>query len=267
MQLTYRFRLKDKHDSELRRQARAVNFVWNFCGETQRNLDPLFVGAIPLGAVYGGGERSQIPRDMQPANTTAPQWDDVVHVVLNSSLQGQGAGLRIDGCQVIERYPSGRSSLDILFAPLGASTIAVLVGVIVGQSNGLGALWIAVTPRLIQSIDLFLVGRIVGSIRRLDSILALLSGFGVGYACALNTSAVGRDSIGQMAVATCNAGVVSRSARHHCMSAKRTRLHRPILTGIRRWTCSCGAEHDRDVNAAQNIARRGLATLAEGALA
>ena len=35
--------------------------------------------------------------------------------------------------------------------------------------------------------------------------------------------------------------------------------------GIRRWTCSCGAEHDRDVNAAQNIARRGLATLAEGA--
>ena len=37
--------------------------------------------------------------------------------------------------------------------------------------------------------------------------------------------------------------------------------------GKRRWTCSCGAEHDRDVNAAQNIARRGLATLAEGALA
>lgn len=37
--------------------------------------------------------------------------------------------------------------------------------------------------------------------------------------------------------------------------------------GIRRWLCSCGVEHDRDMNAAQNIARRGLATLAEGALA
>ena len=37
--------------------------------------------------------------------------------------------------------------------------------------------------------------------------------------------------------------------------------------GKRRWTCSCGAEHDRDVNAAKNIARRGLATLAEGASA
>ena len=37
--------------------------------------------------------------------------------------------------------------------------------------------------------------------------------------------------------------------------------------GIRRWTCGCGAEHDRDVIAAKNIARRGLATLAEGASA
>lgn len=34
--------------------------------------------------------------------------------------------------------------------------------------------------------------------------------------------------------------------------------------GIRQWTCSCGAVHDRDVNAARNIAARGLARLAEG---
>lgn len=35
---------------------------------------------------------------------------------------------------------------------------------------------------------------------------------------------------------------------------------------IRQWECGdCGAIHDRDVNAAINIARRGLATLAEGA--
>lgn len=36
MKITYRFRLRDKHSSELKRQACAVNFVWNFCNETQR---------------------------------------------------------------------------------------------------------------------------------------------------------------------------------------------------------------------------------------
>lgn len=34
--ITVRLRLRDKHSSELRRQARAVNFVWNYCNETQR---------------------------------------------------------------------------------------------------------------------------------------------------------------------------------------------------------------------------------------
>ncbi len=34
--------------------------------------------------------------------------------------------------------------------------------------------------------------------------------------------------------------------------------------GIRQWTCGCAAVHDRDVNAAKNIAARGLSRLAEG---
>lgn len=34
--LTIKLRLRDKHSAELNRQARAVNFVWNYCNETQR---------------------------------------------------------------------------------------------------------------------------------------------------------------------------------------------------------------------------------------
>ena len=37
MLLTYKFRVKDKHATELTRQARAVNIVWNFCQESQKH--------------------------------------------------------------------------------------------------------------------------------------------------------------------------------------------------------------------------------------
>ena len=36
MLLTLKFRLRDKHATELNRQARAVNYVWNYCNDTQR---------------------------------------------------------------------------------------------------------------------------------------------------------------------------------------------------------------------------------------
>lgn len=36
MLMTYKFRLRDKHSSELNRQACAVNYVWNYCNETQQ---------------------------------------------------------------------------------------------------------------------------------------------------------------------------------------------------------------------------------------
>lgn len=36
MILTFRYRLRDKHATELNRQARAVNIVWNYCNEMQR---------------------------------------------------------------------------------------------------------------------------------------------------------------------------------------------------------------------------------------
>ena len=35
MQITYRFRVKDKHVARLDAQAADVNFVWNYCNEVQ----------------------------------------------------------------------------------------------------------------------------------------------------------------------------------------------------------------------------------------
>ena len=59
--ITIKLRLKDKHASELRRQARAVNYVWNYCNETQikaassgrkwlsnYDLQSLTAGAAPM---------------------------------------------------------------------------------------------------------------------------------------------------------------------------------------------------------------------------
>jgi putative transposase len=37
-QLTYKFRLRDRHAAELSRQARAVNVVWNYANEAQRHV-------------------------------------------------------------------------------------------------------------------------------------------------------------------------------------------------------------------------------------
>jgi putative transposase len=36
--LTFNFRLRDKHTAELNRQARAVNFVWNYYNGAQRHM-------------------------------------------------------------------------------------------------------------------------------------------------------------------------------------------------------------------------------------
>ena len=36
MQITYKLRLRDRHAADLARQARAVNYVWNYCNERQR---------------------------------------------------------------------------------------------------------------------------------------------------------------------------------------------------------------------------------------
>ena len=62
VQITLRFRVKDKHASRLNAQARAVSFVWNYCNETQKKaalshrkwLSWLDLGKLTRGATTAG---------------------------------------------------------------------------------------------------------------------------------------------------------------------------------------------------------------------
>jgi len=72
---TYRFRVKDKHASRLGAQARAVNFVWNYCNETQQkaaksqrqwltwiDLSKLCIGSTRVGLDLASGSMDQVCR-------------------------------------------------------------------------------------------------------------------------------------------------------------------------------------------------------------
>ena len=43
-QRAYKLRLQDRHSAKLRREARAVNAIWNYCNETQQTADRLSKG-------------------------------------------------------------------------------------------------------------------------------------------------------------------------------------------------------------------------------
>lgn len=58
--ITFRFRLRDKHSGELSRQAKAVNFVWNYCNETSREawgLNRQWLTGFDLGRLTSGSSK------------------------------------------------------------------------------------------------------------------------------------------------------------------------------------------------------------------
>src|SRR5215469_5616425 len=86
MQLTYRFRVKDKHAVRLFAQAAAVNFVWNYCNEVQKkavesgrkwlnwnDLDKLTRGATKAGLDLHSQTVQQICKQIRHLAQTAPQ--------------------------------------------------------------------------------------------------------------------------------------------------------------------------------------------------
>jgi len=78
MQLTYRFRVKDKHIARLKAQAAAVNFVWNFCNEVQIRAAKegrRWLGYHDLDRLTKGATKAGIDLHSQTVQKICEQYD------------------------------------------------------------------------------------------------------------------------------------------------------------------------------------------------
>lgn len=76
--LTYRFRVKDKHAERLAAQARAVNFVWNFCNETQQKAarsGRRWLNANDLGRLCSGATKEGLDLQANTVERVCRQYD------------------------------------------------------------------------------------------------------------------------------------------------------------------------------------------------
>ena len=78
MQLTYRYRIKDKHAKRLNAQARAVNFVWNYCNETQMKAardGRKWLSGYDLGKLVAGATKEGLDLHSHSAKRVCIQYD------------------------------------------------------------------------------------------------------------------------------------------------------------------------------------------------
>lgn len=77
MVLTFKFRICDKHSADLNRQARAINFVWNYCNETQRKAvqsGRKWLSGVDLQKLTAGSSR-ELNLDSQSICKVCRQYD------------------------------------------------------------------------------------------------------------------------------------------------------------------------------------------------
>lgn len=344
MQLTYRFRLKDKHDSELRRQARAVNYVWNFCGETQKaalrwrkkwpskyDLQRLTAGASKELNVHAHTIQKvceTFARSRDAKRKPMLRWRSKKSLGWVPFNKGH---VRFDGEAFVFRgvryfawlsrdldkgqtFGAGSFSQDSLGRwyinlPVEVESEKSAGTSEVGIDLGLKDIATLSTGRKIehprwyrnmeQRITVAQRARKKKAVKRLHAKAAAQRGdflhkestrivreHGAVFVGNVKPSAIAKTSMSkssldagwamfkqQLEYKAIARGVLfaevneawSTQTCSRCGSVEGPKGIAGL--GIRRWTCGCGAEHDRDVNAARNIARRGLATLAEGASA
>lgn len=341
---TFRFRLKDKHASRLNAQARAVNFVWNYCNEVQRKAAGLghqWTTANQLGRLCAGATKEgldlaantvekvcqQYDRSRRAKRKPWLRWrsvrslgwipvrtgditfrDGALHFrgecyeawITRPMLEGQRFGVSHfsqDGAgrwyinlttEVEARPHCGRSAIGI---DLGLKSLASF-------SDGRVIEMPAFYRRAEQSIGtaqragkkrLALARHAKAANQRRDYLhkasAALVKEHGLIVIGDVSPSKLARTN---MAKSVLDAGwsdfrrmIAYKALTHGAIMLEvdeayttRTCAECGSIAGpigqaglrIREWTCcDCGAVHDRDVNAARNILRLGLETLAGGA--
>lgn len=345
MQLTFKFRLRDTADSELRRQARIVNLVWNFCNDTQKtalrwgkkwptgyDLQKLTAGAskeldihahtiqqvcqqyersrkqnrkaslryrgkkslgwVPFNkghVAFRGGSfwfrgreyRAWVSRDLRDGQTFG------VGSFNQDALGRWYINLPIDVDAALSHNSSSAVGID-----LGLKDLATLsTGERIKHPRWYQAAQerIGAAQRAKKKQQAKRLARKVKN-KRADFLHKesnrLMREYGAVFVGNVNPSGIAKT---RMSKSSLDAGwamfkqqLAYKAIRHGALFKE---VDESFTTqtcsqcgsiegpkgvaglGIREWMCSCGAVHDRDTNAAQNILRRGLASLAEGASA
>lgn len=348
MQLTYKFRLRDTCDSELTRQARAVNFVWNYCNETQQqavkrkrkwltwhDLQKLTAGsskeldihAHTIQQVCQVYDRSRAAKKKawlrwRVSNPKSPKRS-LGWVPFNKghvSFRGgafvfRGKAYRAWVSRELKEgqtFGAGSFSQDsrghwYINLPVEVPSLASAGSDPIGIDLGLKDLATISTGEKIAHPRWYrkMASRIVAAQRakkkkRVRQLHAKVKAQRNDHLHKVSTRLV--QSHGAIFVGNVNASGLAKTSMAKSVldagwSAFRNQLeykairHRVVFRevneaystqtcsqcasiegpkgvaglGIRQWRCSCGVEHDRDTNAAKNIARRGLASLEVGA--
>lgn len=347
MQLTYKFRIKDKHDSELGRQAMACNYVWNFCRQTQQHAmkwGKKWPTWVDLQKLTSGSSKElnlhahtiqqvchRYAKSREQAKRPLLRWrgkKSLGWVPFNTGhvrFDGQGflfRGIRYDawisrdmvrgatfGAGSFSQDARGRWYINLpvecsVEQSAGTSAVGIDLGLkeIAALSTGRKIehpRWyramevrIATAQRANKKKQAKKLHAKVGN-QRADYLhkesLRIVKEHGAIFVGNVNAKAIAKTSMSKSSLDAGWAifkrnleykaiarGVIfaevneaySTQTCHACGVIPASSPKGQGALGIRQWTCcECGSVHDRDVNAALIIARRGLATLAEGASA
>lgn len=348
MQLTYKFRLHDTADSELTRQARAVNLVWNYLNDVQKqavrrhrkwhswqDLQKLTAGSskeldLHAHTIQQVCQRYAYSREAKRkpwlrwriSNPKSPKrslgWVpfNKGHVAYrNGAFVFRGHSYRAWVSRELsegQTFGAGSFSQDsrgrwYISLPVEVESLESANGDAIGIDLGLKELAVISTgekiehPRWYRKMEQRIAtAQRAKKKRQAKKLHAKIKAQRSDHLHKVSTRLV--QSHGAIFVGNVNASKLAKTNMAKSVldagwSAFRTQLeykairHQVVFAevneafstqtcsqcasiegpkgvagrGIREWTCSCGALHHRDVNAAQNILRYGLVALAGGA--